>query len=109
MHFPFRRPSGASRQQVPVQSGPARFALTRIIGNDLPPRHAPGRSLKNLRFILENEADLAGCTKRWIVNRIADPDEENAVVATLAAHGQSYSRLGFHLAEFARLERDTTT
>ena len=76
--------------------------LSRIIGNDLPPRHSSGQNLRNLRFILENEPDLADCSKRWIVNRITDPDVEKAVIATLEEHRQSYSRIGFRLTDFAR-------
>lgn len=31
------------------------LAIYRIIGNDLPPRHAPNQTLNNLRFLLANE------------------------------------------------------
>lgn len=34
------------------------LALYRIIGNDLPPRHSPGQTLTNLRFLLEHEDDF---------------------------------------------------
>lgn len=48
------------------------FALYRIIGNDLPPRHAVGQTRANLRFLLTEEPDLPGCRKIFIVNRISN-------------------------------------
>ena len=59
------------------------FALCRIIGNDLTPRHRKGQSHDNVRFILENEPPLDGCRKLWLVNRIADPEEEARILALL--------------------------
>lgn len=35
------------------------LVLYRILGNDLPPRHAPGQTLRNLRFLLEHESDFS--------------------------------------------------
>lgn len=71
------------------------FVLTRVVGNDLPPRHRAGQSLENLRFALAHEPDLPGCEKRWILNRIVDPDVESALVRCLEDHGASYTRLQF--------------
>jgi hypothetical protein len=106
MAFPLRRlfVSGRDRSSPPPES--RRVVLTRVIGNDFPPRQAAGQNLTNLRFILENEPDLADCSKRWIVNRVADPEVEKAVIAALEEHRQSYSRIGFRLKEFALLHRD---
>lgn len=33
--------------------------LYRILGNDLPPRHSPGQTLRNLRFLLQHESDFS--------------------------------------------------
>jgi hypothetical protein len=66
------------------------FLLIRILGNDLPPRHPRGQTRRNLREILEREPDLPGCERRWVVNRIVDPDEEAAVIALLEARGEPY-------------------
>lgn len=82
------------------------FVLTRIIGNDLPPRHEDGRSLANLRFILEHEPALADCEKRWIVNRVVDPDRRAAIEDLLTRHGQSFLTIPFDLAEYAAVEWD---
>lgn len=79
------------------------FVLYRIIGNDLPPRHAVGQSRKNLKFILENEPDLVACEKRWIVNRIVDPDQERSIVRLLERHRQSYLTFPFDWDAYRRI------
>lgn len=71
------------------------FVLYRIIGNDLPPRHEDGQSLANLAFILAHEPKLAGCEKRWIVNRIVDPARRAAIEALLVRHGQDFITIPF--------------
>jgi hypothetical protein len=82
------------------------FALYRIIGNDLPPRHAEGQTLANVRFILENEPELGGCEKRWVLNRISEPKQEEALRELLEHHGQDYTRLPFDLTEYSRIGLD---
>lgn len=74
---------------------PPRFVLYRIIGNDLVPRHAPGQSRNNLAFILNHEPPLPGCEKRYIVNRIIDPAEEQAIIALLQAANAPYLHIPF--------------
>lgn len=52
--------------------------LYRIIGNDLPPRHAPNQTLSNLRFLLKHESNFTTLTtpnlqrieKYFVLNRI---------------------------------------
>jgi Alginate lyase len=82
------------------------FVLYRIVGNDLVPRHKKGQSRENLRFILENEPTLERCTKRWIVNRIVNPEEEASVIALLEAHRQDYMRIPFEIAEYQKIDLD---
>ncbi|WP_025311439.1 alginate lyase family protein [Roseicyclus elongatus] len=82
------------------------FVLYRIIGNDLPPRHEVGQTLRSLRFILDNEPPLRLCEKRWVVNRIADPEQEAAVIALLEAYGQPYLHIPFVLADYAETDWD---
>src|SRR5690606_31092674 len=86
----------------PLAITPDSFALYRIIGNDLEPRHRSGQSRDNLRFILENELPLEACEKRWVVNRIADAREEARILALLADHGQEALHLPFIAADYAR-------
>ena len=92
--------------EAAIAAEPDSFALVRIIGNDLPPRHKIGQSRENVAFVLEHEPDLPGCEKMWLVNRIADPAEEARLVALLEAAGQSYKVLPFDLAAYARMPLD---
>ncbi|WP_433654656.1 alginate lyase family protein [Nocardia sp. CA-128927] len=82
------------------------FTFYRTIGNDLPPRHRTGQSLDNVRFILENEPNFPGCTKRWMVNRIVHRADEDAVLAMLEDYEQPYLRIPFDLDEYAEQDWD---
>lgn len=85
---------------------PDSFMLCRIVGNDLPPRHARGSARANVRFILEHEPELPDCRKSWLLNRIVDPKEEAAIIALLERHRQSYRRIPFVLEDYARIGWD---
>ena len=115
-----QRPFFATRVKVPripvdreaeaaLRAKADTFALVRVIGNDLPPRHAIGQSRANLEFMLRTEPDLPDCEKRWIVNRIVDPAEEAAVIALLEAHGQTYRRIPFLMEDYAQTPLDMST
>jgi glycosyltransferase involved in cell wall biosynthesis len=93
-------------QALPLAAEPDTFVLYRIIGNDLVPRHRKGQSRENLRFILENEPELTRCQKRWVVNRIADPEEEAAVIASLESHKQPYLHIPFTTRDYALIGWD---
>ena len=69
---------------------PRTFALYRILGNDLPPRHAPGQTRRNLEYILDHEPELRDCETWWIVNRIVDEAERTAIIDLLESRGQRY-------------------
>jgi hypothetical protein len=86
---------------------PESFALVRILGNDLEPRHARGQARANLAFVLAHEPPLDACEKRWVVNRISDADEEAAILALLTEHGQGVFRIPFDRTEYARVGWDT--
>ncbi|KAM0756132.1 hypothetical protein T439DRAFT_320823 [Meredithblackwellia eburnea MCA 4105] len=54
--------TGSALPPAPVHSdAPERdtLVLYRILGNDLPPRHSPGQTLRNLRFLLQHESDFS--------------------------------------------------
>ncbi|WP_421703037.1 alginate lyase family protein [Aliiroseovarius sp.] len=85
---------------------PDRFVLYRILGNDLPPRHEMGQTVKNLQFILENEPPLPNVDKRWVVNRIIDPEQEAAILALLQEHEQPFLHIPFVLEDYARIDWD---
>jgi hypothetical protein len=82
---------------------PDTFVLTRILGNDLPPRHREGQTLDNLRFILDHEEALPGCEKRWVVNRIVDPVQEAAILSLLEERDQPYIHRPFEMDDYGRL------
>jgi Alginate lyase len=84
------------------------LVLYRIIGNDLTPRHLPGQSYKNLRFILEHEPSFPNCEKRWIVNRIFDSDEEAKILSLLEKYDQPQLRIPFLECEYSEIHWDTT-
>ena len=60
-------------------------------------------SRANVEFILRHEPALADCEKRWIVNRIVDRGEEQAIIDLLARHGQTYLRIPFVEADYDRI------
>ena len=90
----------------PLSSQVETFVLYRIIGNDLPPRHSTGQSPRNLAFILEHEHELPGCEKRFVVNRIVDPNEEQAVLRLLEDSAIPYLHIPFDEAEYRKAHWD---
>lgn len=82
------------------------FVLYRIIGNDLPPRHVAGQSRRNLQFILQHEAELRGCEKRFVVNRIADPVEETAVLELIKEAGFQHIHIPFDWNRYSEIPWD---
>lgn len=102
---PLPRRSGA--QAKTVLGGKDTFVLYRIIGNDLHPRHKRGQALENLEFILAHEPPLDGCEKRFVLNRLLDPEQERAIVDRLEHAGLGYLRIPFDPREYARMGFDT--
>ncbi|CAG8532721.1 10257_t:CDS:2, partial [Scutellospora calospora] len=78
--------------------------LYRILGNDLPPRHKTGQTLKNLRFILEHESDFLNTKKWWILNRIVNSEYEDAIINLLKLHNQDYIRIPFNEQEYLKCD-----
>ncbi|HMM56127.1 MAG: hypothetical protein DYH18_09985 [Xanthomonadales bacterium PRO7] len=80
--------------------------LFRILGNDIPVRHGANQTLRNLAFILENEPDLPGCEKRFLLNRIAFPEIRQQLVDLIEQAGLLWHEIPFersvyrHLATF---------
>ncbi len=97
---------GGESPAVDGSAEPDSFVLYRIVGNDLVPRHETGQTRNNVRFILEREPELAHCEKRWVVNRIVDPEEEAAVLALLDRHRQPYLHIPFVAEEYRRVGWD---
>lgn len=85
---------------------PDTFALYRIIGNDLVPRHARGQSRRNVEFALEHEPDLPDCRKFWIVNRIFDEIEKGKIIDLLERNGQAYIDIPFDREAYSAVDFD---
>ncbi|KCZ87584.1 family 2 glycosyl transferase [Hyphomonas johnsonii MHS-2] len=83
------------------------FALYRIIGNDLYPRHRRGQSFDNLKFILDHEPELEGATKRFVLNRIVDEAQEEQMISLLEATGTEYLRIPFEIEAYRKIGFDT--
>ena len=49
-----------------------KFCVSRILGNELPPRDEKGSRIKSLQFILDNEN--FGLNRMWVLNRIHDKE-----------------------------------
>lgn len=93
--LPFRTGKQRRKARQAYLSGriaeePDSFVLYRILGNDLPPRHQPGQTLNNLKFILKHEPEFENCRKRWILNRIIDPLVLESLESLLQQHNQEY-------------------
>ncbi|OQS07111.1 hypothetical protein THRCLA_00873 [Thraustotheca clavata] len=89
------------QQNLRVES--KQFFLGRVIGNALPPRHDPNRTLDNIRFILENEFnDDPTVQKHWVLNRILDSNVETQLIKLLVQFNASYSRIPFVVDEYAK-------
>jgi hypothetical protein len=80
------------------------FALVRVLGNDMPPLHSETQTLDNLRFLLEHEPALEGCTKHFILNRIADEDRFEELRRILEAAGHVPDVIPFDEDEYSALE-----
>jgi hypothetical protein len=85
---------------------PDTFTLYRILGNDLDGRHSVGQTRRNLQFILEHEPNFDNCEKRWVINRIVNKDEEDAVITLLEQYKQEYVRIPFLADEYAKVDFD---
>lgn len=97
----------ASYLESPLAAEPDNFVLYRILGNDLEPRHRKGQTRSNLGLILAHEPQLDDCEKRWIVNRIFDPDEEALIIDMLERSGQPYTRIPFDIEEYGKVGWET--
>ncbi|WP_395770031.1 hypothetical protein [Arenimonas sp.] len=71
------------------------FAIYRILGNSLPPRHDAESTLRNLSYILEHEEPLPDCTKHWILNGLIDTALDAACRRVIEAAGQECHYLPF--------------
>ncbi len=86
---------------------PFEFALVRILGNDLVPRHSSSQTLNNLIFVLENEPEFPSCKKFYVVNRIFDKENEAEIIRQLESRGIDYIHIPFEPEEYKTKDWDT--
>jgi len=79
-----------------------RFAIVRILGNELPPRDRPGQRLEVLRFQLETEPVPDDVLRLWVLNRVHEPAFRAAIAGLLDAAGERWVELPFVPEEYAR-------
>lgn len=96
----------SSYEDSPLADEKNTFALIRVIGNDLPPRHQLGQGRKNLEFMLEHESEFVDCKKIWVLNRIIEPEERAELKALLERHGREYYEIPFDDDEYRRVDWD---
>jgi len=84
----------------------ARYIFYRILGNDLPPRHRKGQTLANLKIILDREPAFKDVEKRWIVNRIVDPQDEQKIIKLLEKYAQKYQVIPFDRKKFKKIPQE---
>jgi hypothetical protein len=100
-------PEHSIRMTSPIPTPPPlEFALYRILGNSLPPRHGVDEMLAHLRFTLEHESELPDCRKHWVLNRIADPRTEETCVELIRRAGHECIRLPFEMGRYAQCFND---
>ena len=80
-----------------------RYALTRILGNDLPMRHSQDQTYNNLKFTLEHEKEFDDCLKLWVLNRIVDAGKKQKLIALLSKHGKQYIDIPYEVEVFAKI------
>ncbi|NCC83760.1 MAG: glycosyltransferase [Clostridia bacterium] len=86
------------------QRSPYRYALIRILGNDLPMRHSENQTYNNLKFTLENESEFDNCIKLWILNRITDVTKKKKLIDILSKHNKLYIDIPYEPKEFTRIK-----
>lgn len=79
-----------------------RYALIRILGNDLPLRHAQDQTYNNLKFTLEHEKEFNDCLKLWVLNRIVDADKKQHLIDLLSEYGKRYIDIPYEVEAFAQ-------
>jgi hypothetical protein len=102
--------SGALRRRALIpwrgKASGGSLIVARILGNDLPPRHAPGESLRSLTRILRTEGEAEGVRPLFLLNRLHDPATAMAMTQEIAARGHEVVNLPFDPDLYARAPLD---
>ena len=87
------------------QNNNKKIYMVRIIGNTLPDINDPLQNLKNLEYILNNEENLEGIEKIWVLNRIIDKNMENKYISLLKKFNMNYDIIPFNIKDFNKIKR----
>lgn len=94
-------PQGADHSPPSDAEPAAEAILFRLLGADQPPGIPAGTVLRQLRFLLEQEPELPGLKKRWLLHRIVDAEEREALIRLLEEHRQRWHELPFEPAVYS--------
>ena len=72
-----------------------KYAIFRILGNSLPPRHSVESTIKITEYILASEVRFPDSKRIWILNKIASASESSKLVDLLKEHGEHFVELKF--------------
>ncbi len=76
------------------------FVVSRIIGNELPPRDQPGSRMKVLEYILENEKLPSNVKRTWVLNHIVDERYKAKIQKMLLERGETFIESPFSLRQY---------
>lgn len=86
---------------------PGSVVLYRIIGNEIPGRHGPGQTLRNVPYILDQEENFQGCTKRFVLNRIVNDTVERELIQHFKERNVQFTRIPFEPRAYRKVLLDT--
>lgn len=91
------RPEGIEPGQATAD-----FGIFRVLGNDVPVRHARGQTLRALDYILAREPAFPGARKIFVLNRLYDQDNREALIRRLQRAKCEYLEIPFDARAFAQ-------
>ena len=80
--------------------------LWRVLGNDIPNRHADNQTYKCLEHILVNEDALPHCQKRFLLNRIVCDNKRERLLDLLMTFGEDFTEIPFDPDVYGRLSQE---
>lgn len=81
------------------------FAISRVLGNELHPRDAPGSRMKTLEYILNTEPEFDNTYKLWVVNHIHDKSLRQNYIELLNDYGQLWIESSFDKKVYSQLKQ----
>eukprot|EP00963_Diacronema_lutheri_P004101 scaffold312_cov409-Pavlova_lutheri.AAC.2 len=86
---------------------PGSVVLYRIIGNEIPGRHGPGQTMRNVPYILDQAEEFQGCTKRFVLNRIVNDTVERELIQLFKERNVQFTRIPFEPRVYRKVLLDT--